>query len=136
MRGSRGFAVACLMALAACVAESVTMRTAEEVTLDLPAVPNAPGRLEVMAYEPRPGAGPELGRCAPRLRDTVKAVDFRLDATQAWQDSETRGDTTFVRYRTIGDFIPVDLAAYEMVPGQVVRVDCATYRVLGLADTR
>lgn len=136
MRGSRGFAVAYLLALAACVDESVTVRTSEEVTLDLPAVPNAPGRLEVMAYELRPGAGPELGRCAPRLRDTAKAVDFHVNATQAWQDSETRGDTTFVRYFTIGDFIPADLGAYEMAPGQVVRVDCATYRVLGLTDTR
>ena len=110
----------------------VTVHVSEVARLELPPVPGAPGRLEVVSYGPEPGAGPEVGKCAVRLRDTNKQVDWDIDAAQAWETSETRGDTTFVRHVVIGDYVPRILGAYAMSPGQVARVDCAAYGVLGL----
>lgn len=112
----------------------VTVHTAAAATLELPPVPNAPLRLQVVSYGLEEGAGPELGQCAVRLRDPVNQVDWFIDAAQTWEEPETRGDTMFVRHTTIGDYIPGDLATYGMTPGQVIRVDCAAYGVLGLAN--
>ncbi|GMV06216.1 MAG: hypothetical protein AMXMBFR53_24920 [Gemmatimonadota bacterium] len=124
-------------ALATCEAPGaapVTVHSAAAATLQLPPVPNAPLRLQVVAYGLEEGAGPELGQCAVRLRDPVNLVDWFIDAAQTWEEPETMGDTTYVRHTTIGDYIPGDLATYGMTPGQVVRVDCAAYGVLGLAN--
>lgn len=112
----------------------VTVHVAAAATLDLPPVPNAPLRLQVVAYGEEEGAGPELGECAIRLRDPVNLVDWTIDAAQTWEEPETRGDTTFIRHTTIGDYIPADPETYAMAPGQIIRVDCTAYGVLGLAN--
>lgn len=129
-----GLAALGLLLVVACVGvdEWVTVRVAREATLDLPPVPNAPARLQVVSYGPEPDDRAELGRCAILLRDPVTLVDWHIDAAQSWEETERRGDTTFVRHTAIGDYIPADLGAYGMIPGQVIRVDCAVYGVLGL----
>lgn len=125
-----------LLVVVACVGVdgTVTVHVAREATLDLPPVPNAPARLQVVAYGPEPDARAELGRCAIQLRDPVTLVDWHIDAAQAWEEPEQRGDTTFVHHTAIGDYIPADLGVYGMTPGQVIRVDCAAYGVLGLTQ--
>jgi hypothetical protein len=76
-----------------------------------------------------------MGDCAVLLLDLVNQVEWHIEAAQAWEESELRGDTTFVRHTVIGDYVPGDLARYGMQPGQVVRVDCAAYGVLGLSKS-
>jgi hypothetical protein len=110
----------------------VTTHVAVPATLDLPPVPGAPATLEVVLYGQEPEAGPQPGSCAIRLRDLDKYVDWDIDAAQAWDSTEVRGDTTFVRHLAIGDYVPRIPGAYAMTPGQVARVDCASYRILGL----
>jgi hypothetical protein len=110
-----------------------TVHVAKAAELELPPVLNAPARLQVLAYGLEPGAGPEMGECAVRLLDPVNRVEWHIEAAQAWEESEQRGDTTFVRHTAIGDYVPADLATYGMAAGQVIRVDCAAYGVLGLS---
>lgn len=111
------------------------VHVAKAAELELPAVPGAPGRLQVLQYGLEPGSGPVMGECAIRLLDPMSRVEWHMEASQAWEESETRGDTTFVRHTMIGDYVPADLARYGMQRGQVVRVDCAAYGVLGLAKS-
>lgn len=111
----------------------VTVQVAEAATLDLPPVPNAPARLQVVSYGPEPDARPELGSCAIRVRDPVNLVDWHIDASQAWERKVRKGDTTFVRHVVIGDYIPARRDVYGMTERQIIKVDCAAYGVLGLA---
>lgn len=127
--------VVLLLVLVACAEPDAapTVHVAEAAALELPPVPNAPARLQVLSYGHEPDAGPEMGECAVRLRDATNQVDWFIDAAQAWESTEVRADTTFVRHTAIGDYIPGDLGVYGMEWGQVVRVDCAAYGVLGLS---
>ncbi len=134
-------AIGCLVAvvLSACtnspeVAPPV-VHMAKAAELELPAVSGAPARLRVLQYGLEPGSGPVMGECAVLLLDQANGVEWHIEAAQAWEESELRGDTTFVRHTVIGDYVPGDLARYGMQPGQVVRVDCAAYGVLGLAPS-
>lgn len=111
------------------------MHVAKAAELELPAVSGAPARLRVLQYGLEPGSGPVMGECAVLLLDQANGVEWHIEAAQAWEESELRGDTTFVRHTVIGDYVPGDLARYGMQPGQVVRVDCAAYGVLGLAKS-
>jgi hypothetical protein len=111
------------------------VHVAKAAALDLPTVPGAPARLQVLQYGLDPGSGPVMGECAVRLLDPMNRVEWHIEAAQAWEEPETRGDTTFVHHTAIGDYVPADLARYGMQPGQVVRVDCAAYGVLGLAKS-
>jgi len=104
-------------------------------TLELPPVPNAPSRVSVLRYGFEEGAGPEMGQCAALLLDGINHVEWNIEAQQTWEDSEVRGDTTFVHHTAIGDYVPASLGAYGMTPGQIVRVDCAAYGVLGLTKS-
>ena len=133
-RGSCVGVVVVVVALAGCAdaPDRVVLHVAEAATLDLPPVQGAPATLGVVTYGPEPDAGPAPGKCATRLRDRDKFVDWDIDAAQAWDSTEVRGDTTFVRHVAIGDYVPRIPGAYAMIPGQVARVDCATYTVLGL----
>jgi hypothetical protein len=67
--------------------------------------------------------------------DPVNQVEWQIEAQQAWDSTEVRGDTTFVRHTVVGDYVPASLEAYGMAPGQIIRVDCAAYGVLGLAKS-
>jgi hypothetical protein len=109
------------------------VHVAKAAELELPLVPGAPGRLQVLQYGLEEGSGPVMGECAVRLLDPMNRVAWGIEAAQAWEEREQRGDTTFVRHIVIGDYVPDDLARYGMEKGQVVRVDCAAYGVLGLA---
>ena len=111
------------------------VHVAKAAELDLPTVPGAPARLQVLQYGLDPRTGPVMGECAVRLLDPMNRVEWRIEAAQAWEEPETRGDTTFVRHTVIGDYVPADLARYGMQKGQVVRVDCAAYGVLGLTKS-
>lgn len=111
------------------------VHVAKAAELDLPSVPGAPARLQVLQYGLEPGSGPVLGECAVRLLDPMNGVEWRIEASQAWEESERKGDTTFVRHTVIGDYVPGDLARYGMEKGQIVRVDCAAYGVLGLTKS-
>lgn len=128
-------ALAALVALGGCReahAPSV-VHVSEAAALDLPAVPNAPSHLEVLQYGVEPGAGPEAGRCAYLVVDPARRVQWRIEGYEAWEDTVSRGDTTFIRHKVIGDYVPAYPAFYGLQAGQVVKVDCAAYRVLGLA---
>jgi hypothetical protein len=136
----RAAGVLALTALAACreapePPPPPVVHVAKAAELDLPAVPGAPAQLQVLQYGLVPGSGPVTGECAVLLLDPVNRVEWQIEAAQAWEESETRGDTTFVRHTVIGDYVPADLALYGMHAGQVVRVDCAAYGVLGLAPS-
>ena len=98
----------------------------------LPVVPAAPSAFSVVSYGPEPDARAVPGECAMHLRDPVNGVEWRIEASQAWTDTVTRGDTTVVRHTAIGDYVPALPRPYGMEPGQVVRIDCATYKLLGL----
>jgi len=112
-----------------------TVHVAVAATLELAAVRNAPSRLQVLQYGLEEGSGPVMGECAVRLLDPVSRIVWRIEAAQAWEESEQKGDTTFVRHTVIGDYVPADLARYGMEKGQVIRVDCAAYGVLGLTKS-
>lgn len=130
--------LAALVTLAGCraaPAEPSTVHVAAAATLELPAVPDAPSRLQVLQYGAEPGSGPELGECAYLVLDPANRVEWQIEASEAWESSEVRGDTTFVRHTVIGDYVPADLGLYGMQPGQVIKVDCAAYGVLGLAKS-
>ena len=143
VRGAAGvFALAALPVLEGCreAAEEPSpgppvVHVAKAAELELPSVAGAPARLRVLQYGLEPGAGPVMGECAVLLLDQANGVEWHIEAAQAWEESELRGDTTFVRHTVIGDYVPGDLARYGMQPGQVVRVDCAAYGVLGLAKS-
>lgn len=111
------------------------VHVAKAAELELPAVSGAPARLQVLQYGLEPGSGPVMGECAVLLLDQANQVEWHIEAAQAWEESELRGDTTFVRHTVIGDYVPGDLARYGMQSGQVVRVDCAAYGVLGLSES-
>ncbi|MDP2954907.1 MAG: hypothetical protein Q8N53_00685 [Longimicrobiales bacterium] len=133
--GNRISALVLLAALPGCGApeRANVVHVAKAAELELPPVLAAPARLQVTAYGLEPGAGPEMGECAVRLLDPVNRVEWHIEAAQAWEESEQRADTTFIRHTVIGDYVPADLATYGMSAGQVIRVDCAAYGVLGLA---
>jgi len=111
------------------------VHVAKAAELDLPPVDGAPERLQVLQYGLEEGSGPVMGECAVLLLDPVNRVEWGIEAAQAWEESEQKGDTTFVRHTVIGDYVPADLARYGMEKGQVVRVDCAAYGVLGVAKS-
>lgn len=139
MRSGNRISVRALLGLVVTLAgcgtpdQANVVHVAKSAELELPPVLNAPARLQVLAYGLEPGAGLEMGECAVRLLDPVNRVEWHIEAAQAWEESEERADTTFVRHTAIGDYVPADLAAYGMTSGQVIRVDCAAYGVLGLA---
>ena len=112
-----------------------TVHLAAPATLELPPVPDGPSRLRVLQYGLEPGSRPRIGQCAVLVLDPVNHVSWRIEASQAWDSTEVRADTTFVRHTAIGDYVPARLEPYGMSPGQVIRVDCAAYGVLGLAKS-
>lgn len=132
----------CLLLATACMASDddgasedsrPTVHVAVAATLELPPVTNAPARLRVIQYGLQPGSEPQTGQCAVLLLDPINRVEWQIEAQQAWDSTEVRGDTTFVHHTVIGDYVPGSLTTYEMTPGQIIRVDCAAYGVLGLA---
>jgi len=112
-----------------------TVHVAVAATLELPPVPNAPAQLRVLQYGLEPGSEPQTGQCAVLVTDPVHQVEWQIEAQQAWDSTEVRADTTFVRHTVIGDYVPASLETYGMSPGEIVRVDCAAYGVLGLAKS-
>ncbi len=144
MTWSRSTALlAVLLAAASCscsdrrgaVGSSVTVHLAVPVTMELPPLPNSPSQLRVIQHGLEPGSRPRIGECAVLVLDPVNHVSWRIEASQTWESTETRADTAFVRHTAIGDYVPATLEPYGMSPGQVVRVDCAAYGVLGLAKS-
>ena len=142
MRRAAGtFALAAVGALGGCrgseepAPEADVVHVAKVAELELPPVRGAPARFEVLQYGLEEGSGPVMGECAVLLLDPVNHVVWQIEAAQAWEESEQKGDTTFVRHTVIGDYVPSDLARYGMAKGEVARVDCAAYGVLGVAKS-
>lgn len=140
-RAAGALALAALAVLGGCREEPESsagppvVHVAKAAELALPPVRSAPARLQVLQYGLEPGSGPVMGECAVRLLDPVNRIVWRIEAAQAWEESEQKGDTLFVRHTVIGDYVPADLTRYGMEKGQVIRVDCAAYGVLGLTKS-
>lgn len=111
------------------------VHVAEVATLELPAVQNAPSRVRVLQHGVEPGSRPEPGRCAYLVLDSAHQVAWQIEASEAWEDTVARGDTTVVRHTAVGDYVPAYAAFYGLEPGQVIKVDCAAYGVLGSAQS-
>jgi hypothetical protein len=128
--------LAALLVLGGCRSappEPSVVHVAEAATLELPAVPNAPSRLQVLQYGVEAGSESETGQCAYLVLDSLHHVEWRIEASEAWEDTVSRGDTLFIRHKVIGDYVPAYRTFYGMQPDQVIKVDCAAYGVLGLA---
>lgn len=72
--------------------------------------------------------------CDHALRDPGTGARFRVQRTQVVATT-THPDarTTEHRLSGWGDYQPDDAAAVGLLPGQRLRVDCATHRVAGIA---
>jgi len=134
-RAAGAFALAALSACRPSPPERTVVHVAEVATLELPAVANAPSKVQVLQYGIEPGSGPEPGRCAYLVMDSVHQVAWQIEASEAWEDTVPRGDTVVVRHRAVGDYVPSYAAFYGLQSGQVVKVDCAAYGVLGVAQS-
>jgi hypothetical protein len=71
-------------------------------------------------------------RCALMLRDDRDGTRLQLMRSQSTTGTSQHGDTTVTRYGATGDYAVSPSGKYGVAPTQWLRVECGTWRGLGI----
>ena len=71
----------------------------------------------------------------PSTEKTILVIKNAIKQRSLEAEVRSLRERMNVRHTMIGDYVPADLARYGMQRGQIIRVDCAAYGVLGLAKS-
>lgn len=94
-----------------------------------------PASFTPVEWAPPPAAAPGTAqpeRCALVLRDERDGTRLQLMRSASTAGRSQRGDTTVTTYGATGDYAIAPTGRYGAKPGQWLRVECGTWRGLGL----